>query len=116
MDISQRLRPGADVIAISGQATANGHLYLRAAFREALEDGRLRFILDLSHVRQLDSMMIGEMVACFKRVRERQGDIKLVVIPDGIVHALLQMTGLDTVFQIFSDENEAVAAFHTESN
>ena len=60
----------------------------------------------------IPAMFLGEIVACYKRARERGGDIKLVVIPDGIIHELLQMTCLDGVFQIFGDESEAAAQFN----
>ena len=111
MEVSIRLRGGLDVVEISGPATTGGYVDLRETFCSAVEQGRLRFILNLSRATSLDSMTIGEMVACFKRARERGGDVRLVISPDGIVHELIQLTGLDQVFQIYGDESEAVAAF-----
>ncbi len=111
MEVSNRLRGGLDVVEMSGPATADGYADLRKTFCSAVEQGRIRFILNLSRATSLDSMTIGEMVACFKRARERGGDVRLVISPDGIVHELIQLTGLDQVFQIYGDESEAVAAF-----
>lgn len=87
------------------------HLALRGRFKASIAEGRHRFVLNLRDTASLDSMTVGELVACCKRARERGGDIRLVVAPDGIVHNLLQLTGLDQAFQIFGDENEAAASF-----
>ena len=111
MDIEIRLLGGVDVVKMSGPATVGGHELLRAKFRGSIEEGRRNFILNLTSATSLDSLLIGEMVACYKRARERGGDVRLVISPEGIVHSLLQMTGLDEVFQIYGDESEAAAAF-----
>ena len=52
-------------------------------------------------------------MACFKRAREVGAEIKLVVRPDGVVHAMLQLTRLDGVFEIFGDEKQAAASFNS---
>jgi len=102
---------GVDVVELSGKATAEAHLELREAFVRKIQEGRRRFILNLSEALFIDSMVLGELVACYKRAAERGGDVKLVVVPGGMAHALLQLTGLDRAFQIYGDEREAVASF-----
>ena len=111
MEIAVRLLPGVDVLALSGQAKAGSHLSLRETFLDSVEQGRMKFIINLNEASYIDSMMIGEMVACFKRARERGGDVKLVVASQGIVHELIQLTGLDHAFQVYGDELEAAASF-----
>lgn len=113
MEISMRMLGGVDVVEAAGSATVETPDRLRNAFLQAIERGRKRFILNLSQVTVIDSMTIGELVACFKRARERGGDVKLVVVPDGIIHELIQLTGLDRVFQIYGDEGEAASSFNT---
>ena len=44
------------------------------------------------------------------------GDLMLVVVPDGDVHSVLQVTRLDRVFRIFGSEDEATAAANGEAN
>ena len=110
-DISARLVGSVDVLDLPQRISVDTHLLLRHRFRQAVLRGRRRFIVNLRDTAALDSMMIGELVACGKRVRERGGDLRLVVASEGIVHHLLQLTGLDQVFQIFGDENEAAASF-----
>ena len=86
-------------------------MQLREGLLTVFREGTRRFVLDLRETVNLDSMAIGELVACLKRVRERGGDVRLVVRPDGIVHEMLQITHLDQVFQIFGDANDARMSF-----
>jgi len=100
-----------DVLQIVGPLHAGDHHELRAAIADSMERSRHRLVVNLGEASFMDSLALGELIACLKRVREIGGDIKLVVRPDGIVHDMLQMTRLDTVFEIFGDENQAAASF-----
>jgi anti-sigma B factor antagonist len=100
-----------DVLQVVGPLSGGVHHKLRRAVAESMERSRQRLVIHLGEASAVDSLALGELVACLKRVREAGGDIKLVVRPDGIVHDLLQMTRLDTVFEIFGDENHAAASF-----
>jgi anti-anti-sigma factor len=112
MEISNRAMGNVQVLDVwRPAAVTDGHHVLREAFFDAIECGSNLLILNLNHAEMLDSLMLGETVACAKRARERGGDVRLVVVPDGIVHELLQLTGLDHVFQIFGDEKEAMISY-----
>ena len=50
-------------------------------------------------VRTLDSAGIGELVACYKRAKEKDGTVKLLN-PSGKVFDLLQLTKLEEVFEL----------------
>ncbi len=111
MEISVRTLGKTQVLDLWGPSSSDGHQLLRERFLHAIDCGSNHFIMNLSHATALDSLTLGETIACVKRARERGGDVKLVVVPDGIVHELLQLTGLDRVFEIFGDENEAATSF-----
>jgi anti-anti-sigma factor len=111
MEISIRTLGKTQVLDLWGATSADAHHLLRERFLHAIDYGPNYFIMNLSHATALDSLTLGETVACVKRARERGGDVKLVVIPDSIVHELLQLTGLDRVLEIFGDENEAAVSF-----
>ena len=53
---------------------------------------------------------IGELVACYKRAKEKDGTVKLLN-PTGKVYDLLQLTKLEEVFETFADEKEALVSF-----
>ena len=111
MQVQLRNHGRFQVLELHGAVSSDDRRQLREGFFDAIERGSNLFILNLSHAHTMDSLALGEAVACAKRARERGGDLKLVVTPDGIVHELLQLTGLDRVFEIFGDEGEAALSF-----
>jgi anti-sigma B factor antagonist len=53
---------------------------------------------------------MGELVRCFSTVRQRGGEMKLVQVNKRVVD-LLQMTRLNTLFEIYHEERVALGAF-----
>ncbi|HZI92941.1 MAG TPA: STAS domain-containing protein [Patescibacteria group bacterium] len=99
------------VIDLNGKITiGKGDLILREAIDNALKEGKSRLLLNLEKVSYMDSAGIGELVACFKRVVEKKGILKLVN-PEGRVQDLLALTKLDEYFETFQSESEALASF-----
>jgi anti-sigma B factor antagonist len=58
----------------------------------------------------MDSAGIGELVACYKRAKEKGGTVKLLN-PSGKVLDLLTLTKLEEVFETYRQEQEAVGSF-----
>ena len=73
-------------------------------------DGRRKILLNLADVNYIDSAGIGELVTAFTTVKKAGGDLKLLSLTKK-VHDLLQLTKLFTVFDVYSDENVALASF-----
>ncbi|MGB3562836.1 MAG: STAS domain-containing protein, partial [Thermoanaerobaculia bacterium] len=65
---------------------------------------------NLGNVTTIDSSGIGELVSAYTTVTNRGGKLKLANLPPK-VQDILQITQLVTVFDIFSDEEEALASF-----
>jgi len=82
---------------------------LREKVRGAIEKNN-RIILNLADVSYIDSGGLGTLVALYTTARNAGGAIKLVKLTPR-VDDLLQVTKLLTVFEVFDDENEAVASF-----
>ena len=79
------------VIDLDGKITiGKGDLILREAVEKCLNEGKTRILLNLGGVTYMDSAGIGELVACFKRVKETDGMMKLVN-PGGRVQDLLAL-------------------------
>ena len=99
------------VVDITGQITIGaGDVQMRDAVMELLEGDQKQILLNLSGVSYMDSAGIGELVACFKRAKERGGVVKLVN-PTGKVYDLLQLTKLEDIFEVFKEEKEALVSF-----
>jgi anti-sigma B factor antagonist len=101
----------ATVVDIGGRITlGEGSALLRKTVRELLDDGRRKILLNLADVSYIDSAGIGELVTAFTTVKKSGGDLKLLHLTKK-VHDLLQLTKLFTVFDVYTDENTALASF-----
>ena len=99
------------VVDISGKITiGEGDVMLREKVTELLDAGETRILLNLEKVKYMDSAGIGELVACYKRAKEKEGTVKLLN-PSGKVYDLLQLTKLEEVFDTYRDEGEALGSF-----
>ena len=99
------------VIDLNGKITiGKGDLVLKEAVEGVLKANKTRILLNLDKVTYMDSAGIGELVACYKRVREKGGIMKLVN-PAGKVQDLLALTKLEEFFETHNSEGEALASF-----
>ncbi len=99
------------VVDIAGKITiGEGDVLLREKVQELLDAGESRILLNLEKVKYMDSAGIGELVACYKRAKDKEGTVKLLN-PSGKVYDLLQLTKLEEVFDTFRDEGEALGSF-----
>jgi anti-sigma B factor antagonist len=106
------IRDRADIriIELSGKITiGTGDVKIRELISSALDEGKMKIVLDLAGVTAIDSSGIGEMVACYTTVTKRDGQLKLMRLSPKI-NDILQVTQLITVFDVFENEEEAVAA------
>jgi anti-sigma B factor antagonist len=106
-----RDRGDVRIIELSGKITiGSGDVKIRELIDGALEDGKTKIVLDLGGVSSIDSSGIGEMVACYTTVTKNDGQLKLLRMSPKI-NNIMQVTQLITVFDVFDDEEEALASF-----
>ena len=111
MKVSIRKQGDVSVVDLSGKITiGEGDVVLRDKVSELLESREKKILLNLEKVSYMDSAGIGELVACYKRAKERDGIVKLLK-PSGKVYDLLQLTKLEEVFETYKDEAEALGSF-----
>lgn len=111
MKIDVRQKSGVTILAPKGKITIGvGDVALRDAVHEALDAGGKNLLIDLAGVSTVDSSGVGELVSSYTTVTNRGGKLKLVNLPPK-VSDILQITQLITVFEVFDDEEEAVASF-----
>ena len=111
MKVSTRDLDNVTVMDLNGKITiGKGDLILRESIDGCLKEGKTKILLNLDKVSYMDSAGIGELVACFKRVVEKKGVMKLVN-PGGRVQDLLALTKLDEYFETFHSEKDALASF-----
>jgi anti-sigma B factor antagonist len=111
LEIRQRLREGIDILELKGRLTAGPEA---GALREQVSTlsaaGTRNLVLDMRGVDYIDSTGLGALVMCATSLRKNGGNIKLLDLNRRNIE-LLVMTKLATVFEIFTDEQDAVNSF-----
>ena len=103
---------GVTVIDMDGRITlGEGSNLLRDLIGEKLDSGHKKIVMNLAGINYMDSTGLGELVSGYRQVKSQGGELKLLNL-NKKVSDLLQITKLYTVFDIHSDEAEAVASFH----
>ena len=110
--ITDRKKGQVTIIDIVGNLTIGvGDVALREKVNELLDAGRRLFIFNMKDVPFMDSAGLGESVACKKRICERGGAVKLVTPRGTKPLEIFVVAGLEKAFEIFDDEEEALASF-----
>ena len=111
MKISNRQVDGVSIVDCSGRITlGEGSVTLRDTVRELLSKGRKKILLNLGEVNYIDSSGIGELVRTYTTVTNEGRQLKLLNLTNKI-RELLVITKLLTVFQVYENEQAAVASF-----
>ena len=76
---------------------------------ELVDQGISQIVVDLSRIEYLDSTGLGVLVGALKRLREKEGELRLVH-PTPRVMRVLEVTRLVNVFQIYDSEDEALSS------
>jgi anti-sigma B factor antagonist len=87
-----------------------GSAEFRGLIRKFLDEGHRRILLNLANIDHLDSSGIGELVSAYATAKRQDGEVKLLKLSRAVDNALLA-TKLYTIFDIYTDEGEAVAGF-----
>jgi len=102
---------GVTILDLQGKLNiGEGDVALREAFVERLDLGNRMFLLNLEQVKAIDSSGLGELIRCKATAASRGADVKLLHV-NLKARKLLTMSSLVGVFEMFDDENLAVASF-----
>jgi len=98
------------VVRCSGRIASGETEVLHLHINDLLRD-RSDIALHLGEVAFIDSSGLGMLVRLLTSTRRAGGDLKLCQLP-AIVHKVLKMTSLITLFDTFESEEDAILAFY----
>ena len=111
LEISPREREGITLLDLKGRITAGPEAKsLREKVSDLNQDAGCRLVLNLRQVDYIDSTGLGALTMCATSLRKNGGDMKLLNLNRRNIE-LLVMTKLATVFEIFSDETDAINSY-----
>ena len=110
LDITEHQREAVTILAFKGRLTVGESNRVRDKVTEVMAAGRNNIIFDLGQVDYIDSTGLGGMVICFTSLKKAGGALKLVN-PNKRNVELLLLTKLHTIFEVFTEEQDAVNSF-----
>ena len=97
------------ILTLSGELDAYDAPTLRERFTEvAAEHAGKVVVLDLSSLTFLDSTALGTIVGLLRRVREGEGELR-VVLPEGEARRIFELTALDRTLDVRESRAAATA-------
>jgi anti-sigma B factor antagonist len=116
MQLGTRQAGQVTVLDITGRITlGEGNVALRELVRELADKGQKQIVMNLAEVHYVDSSGIGELVKAHTTLRNQGGQLKLTNLSQRI-YDLLHLTRLSSVFDIYGDEQAAIASFTAPSS
>jgi anti-sigma B factor antagonist len=114
LDIQQREREGITILDLNGRITVGPEATaLREKVAELSAAQTRNLVLDLAGADYIDSTGLGALVMCVTSLRKSGGNVKLLHLNRRNIE-LLVMTKLATVFEIFTDEQDAVNSYYPD--
>jgi anti-sigma B factor antagonist len=114
LEIQQRDREGIAVLVMNGRITVGKEATaLREKVAELAAANVRNLVFNLADVDYIDSTGLGALVMCATSMRKAGGNVKLVNLNRRNIE-LLVMTKLATVFEIFTDEGDAVGSYYPD--
>ncbi len=104
----QSPKPAVRILAVHGDVDLHSAPELRERIRGAIDEGANTLVVDLSATTLIDSTSLGVLLGGMKRLREQDGEIRLVV-PRPEVRRVFEITMLDRIFPLHDTQEEALA-------
>ena len=110
LDIQESAQEGVTVVTLKGRLTVGESSGLREKINQLVAAGQFQVVLDLSALDYIDSTGLGNLVIYYTSLKKQGGALKLVNLNKRNIELLL-LTKLHTVFEVFTDVQDAVNSF-----
>lgn len=114
MEIRQRQLGNVVCLDVEGRIILGVEDVLRDKVDSLFVQGHRDVLLNLRDVSQVDSCGLAALTAVKGAAERHRGTIKLLNLPSR-VHALLVITRLITLFDVFESEADALSSFHQQA-
>lgn len=109
MNINVSKQDNVTLIEVNGRIDSMNANQLGEALSNEIDNGHIQLVLDLANVEYMSSAGLREIVSALKKVRG-SGDVRIAQ-PSHRVREVLEMAGLDTIFQIYPTQVAAVGSY-----
>ncbi len=109
LTLTSHERNGRTVVDVAGEVDVYTAPKLREQLVTLVDSGHIDIVVNMERVEFLDSTGLGVLVGGLKRVKSREGSLRLVCTQERILK-IFRITGLTKVFPIHASVDEAVSA------
>lgn len=113
MSYSEKDVEGITVLTVERKVRGALEARLKDRIDELVQNGRMQIVVDLKEVPYFDSGDIGRIIRAHLSARQAGGRVRLCSLSERVLESL-KLTRLDTVLEIYRDEQEALAAIARE--
>jgi len=99
-----------ELVIASGELDLYAAPELKRIIGAAIEDGRIRLVVDLTRAGFMDSTALGVLIGAIKRLRSFDGGGLVLASRQPSILRILEITGLDRVIPVYASREEALAA------
>lgn len=110
MEISEKTINDIEIVFINGRLDAYNSNLVEKKLDELIESGRIKIVTDLSGVEYISSSGLRVMLSSLKKLNTLGGTLKLSSLQPYVME-VFEIAGFTKLFQIYSDEQEAVTSF-----
>jgi anti-sigma B factor antagonist len=110
--VESRSDHGLHMVSVAGELDQGTAPELRGALADALGDGAVPVLVDLSDCNFIDSTGLSLLVEAKRRLGDERRRFA-VCCPDADVRRLLELTGIDRAVGLFDSRDEAVKELAT---
>jgi anti-sigma B factor antagonist len=108
-DFQERNIDGVTILTVERGLKGTLESLLKERIDALVREGCLQIVVDLKQVPYLDSSDIGRLIRSHLSVRRAGGRVRLCNLSERVL-AVLEMTRLNTVLELFATEEEALAS------
>jgi anti-sigma B factor antagonist len=109
-EISKQSLKRVELIAVSGRIDSSNAAEFDNYLREVVADGRHNIVLELGGINYMSSAGLRAIVALLRECKKHRGDVRIAT-PSDRMKEVLQLAGLDSLFDMYDDETAAVGSF-----
>ena len=109
--IDTETRGAVQLIHLTGSLDMYSFPRLETQLNTHLQQGHYAILLDCKDLDYIGSAGLGALIGFAKQAREKNGDVKLLNVPDRI-YKIIELLGFTKVLQVHRDEAAALASFN----
>jgi anti-sigma B factor antagonist len=105
-------RGPVQIVRLAGSLDMYSFPRLESQLNELFNEGQYCLVLDCRRLDYVGSAGLGALVSLAKQARERDGDVRLLGVPDRI-YKIIELLGFTKVLVVYDTEEKAVASFQS---